>query len=357
MFGSRKYHQLVKELIKKYPYLFTKIDDQVWKEWVDFTKRDTNSLYEIVSGEFRTSIKARALFILFAPNYECIPFYWSVEESKKFIPNSDYYFRLVNTDLLPMFVEMILVFQQLTDATSDDGATWAKSAYNSVIFYLLKNSEEQYKEIVFEHYDLRDAFVFANMDEASGYRPFEQLLCSNEVPEYYKRKADERMRKIVTAEIDGSMVSRVDHEEALSQYQKIVVFCTFGNLKYSRDLFVSQIEFMLSYSGTGKLKKFLAHEVPSILSLLRGDENQELRYKFVCFVILTDPNNFDQYRVYNNDTENAAVAMLNEFGEKNRELAEKLRDMLSNWDDIKLKNQANLTERTSQNSALLQKMK
>ena len=41
-------------------------EDKAWKQWIDFKKRETRDLIELLSSDVRDNFKKRALFLLSA---------------------------------------------------------------------------------------------------------------------------------------------------------------------------------------------------------------------------------------------------------------------------------------------------
>lgn len=313
----------VKAFVEKYPDLFTDNDDDAWDEWVKFTQRRTTALVGLLDGDFRNSIKARSMFVIFVTNYKWIPFYWDDDSVRVNVPSKpDGVILDIPPDIEGVFVDMILAFISAARRIGQREYQDALAEYNKILLTLLGLVNENLRERIFTEYDLRDTYEFANQDESSGYQPFAALMVSRTVDYKWKRAADTEMRRIVRSELSGTTKPRTPHENALAWYQHFVMNPYRDELLYPQGIFVAQIAFLMSLANTGKLDGVNSHRVYPILKLLADDELIGLRRKFADFV-LSSLNQFN-FSVYDDSTCSAAEIMSADLRDTNPGLANTL---------------------------------
>lgn len=197
-------------------------------------------------------------------------------------------------------------------SNSESCVIYWKSSLVITLQLLVLVTETEEKERLFNHFSLNDARVYCDVDEASGYNPFEELLRSS-VEELYKKRADEKMRSIVTAEIRGEAVPRAEHEEALGCYAGIIQRFLYkkDNLPYSIELFSDQINFIVSLQNIGNKQLINPWNAGALFDLLKEKRFCELRHHIAKFVIFRSG---DKFRIYNPETMATAEKMLAEFG-------------------------------------------
>lgn len=326
-------------------------DDKAWNAWVKFKPRDRADLNRLLNEDgVRDSIKARALFLLLAPEASLVPFHWG-EQAEPVVgkfTRAGANLSGLSSGLQQYAAELIIQFVDLlrpmhnpipdSKCISAQGMAvyWqepsryheALSFYNARIPGLLGNLPEDMANALFERFSLYDVSTFWNMDEASGLGPFADLLRDPSVDERWKHKADTRVRQQILAEQRGEMQPRQEWEGALSCYVdmlRTMLYCE--RLDYPGDFFASQIAFLLSDElGDAKTHTLDDYLLPRLFRKLEGDSYRELRYRISRSVVYREQNPFT---VYSDETVVAAHQMLAEFGEEDAELRQRLSDQLS----------------------------
>lgn len=317
---------------------FPSEDDKTWRKWVDFRMRETRDLVDLLKQDVRENLKARAVFLLLVPDPEWNPLYWVRKcDLGKFYQNTDF-LKTLSPGLLKYATDLICEFcgilrplhcerpKHVTEGVpgfqvfmSIPGKYHAALYfYNQCILMLLTLLPDDEASRVFEFFSIKDISTFANMDDASGYNPLEHLMFRKDIDEKWKRKADALMREIVLAEHQGKTKPREEHESAVGWYANILDLVSYHQeLPYSRDLFISQLEFLISDKLAGSRRSVSPWKVVSILSLLEGDKYRELRHQFSRFVLFA---NSDKFTVWSKETEDCARLMLAEFGDTDPEI-------------------------------------
>ena len=165
------------------------------------------------------------------------------------------------------------------------------------------------------------------MEDASGYNPFNSLLYVKNIDEKWKRMADMAMRKIIQDEVAGKTKPREDWERALHCYARIIQAQLYCKLKYSRELFADQMQFLVDDQHFGN-HLIDNYHVGRIFSILSGSEYKELRHRIARFVVMDDKEEFSRFFVYSKGTSEAANQMMTEFGDSDSELADKLKKLI-----------------------------
>jgi hypothetical protein len=313
-------------------------DDKVWKQWVDYKRRETRDLAGLLTSDVRDSFKRRAIFLLLVPSAELNSIYWT-EGVGKFYQGLDF-LKTLTPDLLGYATDLIIEFYTMLKpmhcerpkqfAQGGRGITIFMSVpdkyhdallfYNNSVLLLLTLLPEKRCEQVFILFSLRDISTYANMDDSSGYNPFQNLLYSK-VEERWKRQADATMRQIIRDELEGKTNPREEWEGALQFYASTIELQLYGEkMSYGIDLFADQIQFLVSkeHYGHGLINPW---KIPRIYQILSADIYKEIRYRVASFVIFGNKNEFT---VWSEDTLQIAGMMLNEFGQDDQELAQRI---------------------------------
>lgn len=317
---------------------FPTAEDNAWKEWVDFKQREEKDLIELLSSPVKEGFKKRALFLLLVPSDDFNPIYWT-----KKVGNFHHDSNFLNTlepDLLRYATSLIINFYTtLKPMHSDNPKNYSQggggitilyyvtdkyhdalSFYNSCILLLLTLLPEEKCERIFTLFSLLDISTYWNIDFCSGYNPFQNLLNSN-VDEKWKIRADTKMRQIIEDELAGNKKPREKWEDALDCYASIIQINIYGKeLPYSVDLFASQMEFLVSEKHYNK-EIINNWHVDKIMTILSADKYEAIRYQFAKFVVF---GNKEKFSVWNEETFQGAKIMLNEFSQKDKELASKI---------------------------------
>lgn len=317
---------------------FPTSDNKVWKQWVDYKHRETNDLIDLLTSAVRDSFKRRAVFLLLVPSEELNTIYWK-EEIGKFYQRVDFLNKLspallsYATDLIVEFYSALkpvhcpepkhysqkfsegMIFTSVPDKYHD-----ALCFYNGCVLFLLRLIPEEQRERIFPLFSLRDISTYSNMDNASGYNPFESLLVGN-VDEKWKRRADATMRQIIKDELSGKAKPRKDWENALQCYANIIKIQLYGDaLHYDVALYADQIQFLVSEEHYDQ-QLVDTHEVAKIFQILSADIYKEIRRQVARFVVF---GNRDEFKVWSYETLRGAQMMLVEFGPDDKELAQRV---------------------------------
>ena len=329
-------------------------EDKAWKQWVDFKDRKARDLIEILSSDVKDGFKKRALFLLIVPSADFNTLYWK-QYIGKFSNGTDF-LEALTTDQLDYVVDLIVEFCSVLrpghtgktkySVTGGGGMTVytpvtekyhdALYFYNRCIYYLLTVPEKD-AEKVFPLFSLIDISTYSNMEDASGYNPFRNLL-RMEIDEKWKKMADDRMRCIITDEVTGKTAPRKEWEEALVQYANIIQLQLFSEIKYSLELFASQIQFIMD-NRQHKTNLISSYQVIRLFNLLSGDEYKELRHTIARYSLLEDTGGYSRFTIYDGETRQAADYILKEFGD-DHELVDKIRELEEEREKKQAENEA-----------------
>ncbi|MBI2065173.1 MAG: hypothetical protein HYT62_03925 [Candidatus Yanofskybacteria bacterium] len=314
-------------------------NDKVWKSWLDLKKQEWRDLVALLGSDIRKEFKMRAIAVLLVPHRSCLPFEWRDDSSLEnllFLYGNDDLFEVseLSEELRAFAMELVYrcAREVLRVLRHNEKVYYSLFYYNRYILDFLKILPENdpMAEKLFSVYQLNDPVVFYNMDDASGYNPLYPILNEN-IPEKWKGLAVTRMHEIISAEISGKSKPRAEHEDALRCYlseSTLSLYGKDGGIRYSTELFASQIEFVLGLPNIENRGLFEGHKVWHILQILSGDRYRELRHRFARYVVLENTEEFKCFSVYDRDTERAAEAMLSEFG-TDTELTSVLQNLLS----------------------------
>jgi hypothetical protein len=318
--------------------LFPTDDDKVWKQWVDYKQRETRDLAGLLVSDVRDSFKRRAIFLLLVPSAYLNSIYWT-EKIGKFYQDVDF-LKTLTPNLLGYAADLIIEFYAMLKpmhcgrpkhyAQGGSGITIYTSVYekyhdalyfyNKCILLLLTLLPEEQCERIFPLYSLLDISTYSSMDDSSGYNPFQNLLYGK-VDEKWKRQADATMRQIIRDELEGKTKPREEWEDALRCYASTIELQLYGEkMSYGIDLFADQIQFLVSKEHYGH-DLINSWKIPRIYQLLSADIYKEIRYRVASFVIFGNKNEFT---VWSEETLQTAEIMLNEFGQDDQELAQRI---------------------------------
>ena len=348
-------------------------EDKAWKQWVDYKDRENCDLIDLLSSDVKDSFKRRALFLLVVPSADFNPIYWT-KEIGKFYHQTDFLKNLTAdqldyvTDLIIEFCSMlkpihcakpkgvveggggVTVFMSIPDKYHD-----ALYFYNNCILQLLILLPVEKAKKVFPHFSLIDISTYSNMEDASGYNPLKNIFYIEEIDERWKREADARMCEIVLSEISGVSKPREKWEEAIRQYADIVQMMLYGEIKYSLELYASQIQFIMD-NRQGKNKLIDNWQVIKLFDLLAGDQFKKLRHTIARHVLLENTGEFSKFSIYNNGTQQTVDHILIEFGDDN-ELIAKIRELEVERDRKQTKSEAYQAEKKATEDEILAQMR
>jgi hypothetical protein len=348
-------------------------EEGAWKEWVDYKKRETRDLISMLVSDVKDGFKRRALFLLIVPSADFNPIYWK-EEIGKFYCGYDFV-KTLTPDLLSYAVDLIAEFsailkplhcdrpQNFVDGgggfrvymSIPDKYHTALRFYNNCILTMIVKLPEEQGEKLFPFFSLNDISTFWNMDEASGYNPFRQLLCIKELDERWKKAADLAMRNIIQDEVTGKTEPREDHEDALRCYASIIQMQLYGELTYSVKLFGEQVQFLMD-NRNPNVHLIDSWHIIKMFKLLSDDFYKELRHQTARFVVLENITEFSNFSVYNEESRQAAEQMLAEFGD-DQELAEKVLELIAEGERRQTANAAYQAEEKKTEEGILAAMK
>jgi hypothetical protein len=347
-------------------------DDKVWKQWVDFKRREARDLVELLTSDVRDSFKRRAIFLLIVPSAELNVIYWK-EAVGKFYHRQDF-LNVLTSDLLIYTADLVVEFCTMLKPLHCDrpkhlvegggGITVHMSVpdkyhdalyfYNSCILLLLKLLPDEDRERIFPLFSLRDISTYCGMEDASGYNPFRELLYS-EVDEKWKRQADATIRQIVGDELAGRAKPREEWENALQCYADVINLQLYGeSLRYSVELYADQIQFLASEEHYGHGRLIDDWNVVRIFQILSGDVYREIRRQVARFVVF---GNKDEFRVWSGETLQTANMMLEEFGKDDEELAQRIQSAIGESKKQSAENQNKKSEAQKAEDDMMSQMR
>jgi hypothetical protein len=352
---------------------FPTSDDKAWEQWVNYKRRETRDLIDLLSSDVRDGFKRRAMFLLLVPSSDFNPIFWK-EDIGKFYGGVDFLQKLTPellgyaADLIAEFSAVlkpihrekpknvveggggITVYMQVPDRYHD-----ALHFYNNCILSLLVLLPSEQGEKLFPLFSLNDISTFYNMDDTSGYNPFRGLMSMKGVDEKWKWAADEAMRQIIRDELSGKTVPREEWENAFRCYSELVQMQCYG-LEYPIELFAGQVQFLMDNRASAALT-INSWNVITIFNLLSSDRYQSLRHQIARFVVAEDKGESSKFSVYNDQTRQAADWMLEEFGDIDQELAGKLQELIKEGEQKQAENLTIVTEAKSTEEAILSAMR
>lgn len=349
-------------------------DDKTWKQWVDYKRRETRDLRDLLKSDVNDGFKRRALFLLIVPSADLNPIYWK-EEVGKFYHSPDF-FKGLSQELLNYVAELITEFATMLRPLHCDrpknvsagggGVTVFMSIpdkyhdalrfYNDSILALLSLMPPEQGEKLFQLFSLRDISTYWNMDYASGYTPFTNLMYSD-VGERWKRLADARMRKIVDDEVDGKTQPREEWEGALHWYANMIQTQTYGKkITYSHPLFADQMKYLVNERHFGQ--HLIDHwRIMRIFQILSGEGHKDLRHQISRFVVLKDNTEHQKFSIYDEEGLAMANRILDEFGKEDPELADRLNVLIKEGKERIAERAANQSKEKETEEDILAKMK
>ncbi|MDB4983836.1 MAG: hypothetical protein JWM20_15 [Patescibacteria group bacterium] len=303
--------------------------EEVWKEWVRVNGMEVQSLRELLKSDVHDRFKARALMILLIPDFSLLPFHWK-DSGGRYIYIDWFDAGTFSENLQNFLAEFACLTIDCDPKQGDDAFK-----YNDLIIRILEGLEEtsEWAAKLFERFLLNDPEIFWNMETASGYNPFRDLLSNEKVSLKWKRLADQQMHSIIIGELDGILVPRKDFEFALRCYTDHIQMMNYdGKVGYPRELFVEQISFLMS---TDKISKypdrtlFSSWQLGSILSGIPGEKHKDLRHKLARHELVYAIGEHGKFSVLNEQSEQVAHEVFEEFGPEDLELAQIIEKLIS----------------------------
>lgn len=353
---------------------FPSENDKAWKRWVDFRNRDPRDLRMLLNMDVKEEFKRRALFLLMVPSYVHNPIYWRGAVGG-FFHGSDLMEGLSQellayaAGLVTEFVAMLRPLHRdrprhssyagagiLMRISVQDKHHDALCFYNGLILKLLSSLPREFGEKLFPLFSLRDISTFCDMDQASGYHPFLNLM-SSDADEEWKRLADAEMRRIIDAETNGRAQPREEWEDALRWYAEMIQMqVSKERLGYPVALFANQMEYLVSEQHRGR-HLINRWQLGKLFRLLPGDGHADLRHRISRFVVFENGSEFQKFSVHNEADLETARRMLAESGKSDSELADRLAVLIQEGNDRMTEESGKESARESEEKEILDAMR
>ncbi len=336
--------------------------------------RGRGDLVRLLTSDVRDSFKRRALFLLIVPSAYFNPLYWTNDVGHYHGTN---FLKDLPTDLLRYVAELVIEFcvaltplhcDRPEHHTAGGGGIivfWSVLDryhdvlvfYNNCIVELLGLLPPDEGEKLFPLFSLNDISTFSGLEESSGYHPFRYLLRAEKVGERWKREADAAMRKIVENELGGKARPRGPWENALNCYAQAIQEQLYDKLTYSVELFASQMQFLMDNRAHSDLLLIDGRRVIRVFNLLPGDAYKELRHTLSRYAVLESEGKLWGFSLSDKETFQAVHAMLEEFGEDDRELADRLEALMADRRRAVAEDAARRNEKELEEFSILAAMK
>ncbi|MCA9356792.1 hypothetical protein H6784_04805 [Candidatus Nomurabacteria bacterium] len=341
---------------------------QVWSKWCAFVKNENHALLELLTNkEINDTYKARALVVLLSPNISLSPFPWANNQaSAKRKLNGllrDFDFATLSRALQKFLFQLLPLCMKATpDADKESGhkADESVPTYHKAIIFALSvlAEDDPLAEELFQLWQPLDPVVYWNMDFASGYDQLRALLQAR-IPSSWKKKAHERMVRIILSENAGKTQPRADHEDARRCYLYQIELCIIGGraLPYAVDLLAEQVEFLIGPGDKPGARGIQVHTCKYFLNLLSEVKFLDLRRRFARYIVLGDHCEFGPFSVHHDDEMKMARQMLEEADEEDKEMKERLGFFITQGQTRLEKKRSNRTSRKAKNNAILSQMR
>jgi hypothetical protein len=271
--------------LEKWPVLTE--DDEIWQAWIK--ESDLEDFIGLINANVRSSLRRRALLLLFVPNPDLIPEnicprgwfseYNYFENLKKIQGNllaDDYYF------ISSLIIE-VRDYNDNLDWSYRHLIAIGYKEYNKCIQELLKRLPvaSLIAEALFSRY------LFFIRDEDMRYW-FRLFMTDPEIDEKWRLKADEKMRRYVEAEAQkNAKVKKSKRNFPLAEsYAEVVCTIIFNKLPFIRQEYTEvflrdQFEFLFSISAKEVIKRYAL----TIYDLLQGEEFVKTREMLVQWLV------------------------------------------------------------------------
>jgi hypothetical protein len=319
--------------------------NKAWNNWFTLEDRDRHQheVEALLKRDVKDAFKARVLAILFAPQAGDVPFVGGEHHNSDLGLMIDESARLSDlpTTLRAFAIALIGIY---TSAVKDC------PRYRTQILDALKilPHEDPTAAQLFERYPLVD--IMQHPDDRPDCHSFGELLYSKQMSEKWKRFADTKMRKIISVdEKRRPIIGR----SVIEQYAyHIMAYPDSTGWAGGVDRFASQIDFLLRFPNLRGYYLFPDHQMKKILDRIGGDAHADLRLRFARRVMHDEGGAINDANVHA-----IAVKLLEEFGERDPELGEKLRSAIANADKYKREQRAAARKRRARDNALLARMR
>lgn len=293
-------------------------DDRLWREWLNVKVKDVDMFMR--SG-VRDSFKARLIAISLTPTFKWIPFHCEKNSFDFHSVWNAVTLSSISPELQKFTAELIKInVDEIKSGRPDPDLYLSFYYYNKIIlqFLALLPEDDPLAKEMFDCYEINDPIPSSN----SGYNPFINLLSEPLIPRKWKESADKKMKEIVKSEEEDFQEPRCEWEGALKNYIRHIQNVSYnGRVPYHSDLFAGQIDFLLNLSESRI--RFDDIHIYGILTIIRFPEYKELRHRFARHVVLGG-----DFSGHGGTVHYAARIMLNDFGEIDEELENRLEDLI-----------------------------
>jgi hypothetical protein len=361
-----KYESIITNLFNKFfKITFNKKEEEIWNAWLNLKKRECRDLKDLLDLEVRLEFKARALTILLSPDTHALPFRWDYTENSL----SNYLFlnwikvKEISPNLWGFMGELIYqnveyCWNNLNNEKMQEVLFFYNNTFIPGLLSVLPEDGDL-ADTLFKRFQVNDPLPYCNMETQSGYNPFYIMLVSD-VPDKWKNLVEQKMQDRIMEEIKGDKHPREKWEDALKCYTDHIQMMNYnGEMGYSRDIFISQMNFIVELPNIEKYETelFSSWQFLHILQTLKGDDLYDLRHKLSRLIVLFGGKENDQFSISDRKSRNAANLIIKEFGAIDQQLKERLNFLIEEEDRRQTQNNLAKEEKESQTNALLEKMK
>lgn len=285
------------DFLQRWEDLFLLLDDIAWEDWVNHRNREERDLRNLLKENVRDSIKARALYLLLVyDRSHGKSIYWN----RKLYPLfGEFTFpENLSPELLNFAGDTILEFLPKVRNLRDPSDSHAFYFYCNAMINLMTLLDLKKGKKILEHFPLND---YQNTTEC---KPFGMLLNDKIIPDELKSIATDSMIEIIRSK------KGFGYKEALDCFANTILLNLHSKdlIPYGTYLFAKQIGFLISKKA--KKKIIDDSSVGTILSIFDNEEHEDLRKRFIKFVILE--NGDREYNVNDESKLNTAKNMLKE---------------------------------------------
>ncbi len=307
-------------LIKRWPELFPASDTAIWRKWLKLEERSIHDIKDLVVGNFRDSIKARALLVAMVPDYRLSPVPWTTKRRGMIEPVE---VNFLSTDPLAGLNETLLSFLLDAICTFREYATGARlrllgkehkslilGNYNQYLCFLFRNVRGiNLKQQAFDQIDFSRGYAFRNLILDSGFS----------LP--WKKKACAKMQELVTTELKNLKKQKHGHGKAWYTYLGVIE--TLIAKAMAPTSFIAQ---QLAFAVTLPLPQTDScplgfADFRQMSACLHAEKYRHLRHQFARFATLREGVSL---RIRGDSCLKSIRDILDEFGEKDLELREVL---------------------------------
>lgn len=234
--------------------------DRKWKDYMAENRGRDNMLDYLVNSltdrAADPEIQDRCLQTLLSPDMHELPFRINTEDSVvNYLRSFEIRLGTILTDAQAVRAAELVEFyinQVESKEHKNDNDIDALERYNSIILRLLPRLSQEPAETLFEKFKINDIAPCSSWGKVSGYYPLPLLYSDPEIAEVFKRKAAERIHRVIEMELSGEAQPRTDWEGAVECYSGILSTMTYLNdPPIGRKFYQDEIAFMLGQK-TGK---------------------------------------------------------------------------------------------------------